>query len=1369
MKKSLSIIVSAVAIFGALSRASAGTVNLYVEDWGSVKSAGAPPSIANVGWTVVQPASINPPYIGTYGAGPNAYNVATGNPVPSNTVYYTGLASGQAGMFYTTDTAGAGTDGDAAFTDINPTNYTDLMLSVAATDQGTTATNYFAVQVGGAWYVSATPLQGANPSYPGFVNASMAYTETASAWNQLTILANSVTIGAVASAKLSGPITGIGIVTIGPGGWNYNEVVISAYAPTPSANLYTEDWGSVKSPGSAPSIANVGWTVVEPATLNPPYVGTYQAGPNPYDVTTGNPVPSNTVYLTGLATGQILMMYTTDSSGAGSEGDSSFTDMDPGNYTNLTLLVEATDENTTATNYFAVQVGGSWYVSTTALAGSSPPYPGFVNTGIPYSQLASAWNQLTVGANTVTIGALASANLSGPITGIGIVQTGPGGWNYNEVTVSAYAPPKPESPPPSTIYSEDWGTAYFNATATAPGALPTVGWSSSGIAYSGTFKGTGSLDPGTGVTFPAAPLGNITAANYNVYASLDSASYIGIFYTTDTNGAGADGDSAFADINPANYAGDIIFDAELQYNAFPLVAPATIYFAVQIGAVAGVGGQWYVSTTPFANADYYPFFASNTLAFNPGSNNWDALTFQEGAVNATGSVTIGNPATNNLSGLITGFGVVEVGESNYAGTTTGYGFNCAGVSVTTPLVNKGAVAPKIDAAGFSQTAYAGGTASFAVDAYVGTSPLTYTWTLTTGSGSTVLKNGATGSGSIISGANTNLITIANVSAADAGTYSVEVGNLYGADYSTNYATNTLTVNPVPSDVLFASTFPFVGPFATAESPTAVGWFAAAPANTTGINYGDQLYAYEGSAATLGLFTSSATDVPGLSGLPFTNINPANFTFVSFRATMANPAGTATVYFAVQMTGGQWYVSSSAIQLVGTAAYSTYGVQFSPAMLEWDTLTLSGSSASIGSTATADLTGDITGAGLVFVFPGTAATEFDVQSFELVTDSTPPVLPSFPSEPDVPYPQTVYAGGGVSFFFTEAGTLPLTNNWAGPSGNILSDGVTATGSIIIGSDTTEITIENVSAADQGTYDPTVSNAAGTNNVASSLYGPPVLTVTPPPVGLIYNESFPLYQPTGGVNQPLGIIGWTNQSDTPNRLYSINGPLVGASSAYAYEGSKTNTLFYASTTTDTGFSGLPFIAFDPATYPPNSIQFTTAMLAGDSAYTNVSASFAVEQGGQWYAMATPVEPVNPASPLSTTAYTALGPQTYSPAAAQWVTLTFVGATGLTVGGPPAQNLSGPITAAGLLFQHGNAGGDLNYNFYQIQATTGAIGGLNIGPVVSNTVSVTWVGNPAVFLQSSTDLIHWTTVPNTQGNHMLTVTATGTNEFYRVAGPQ
>jgi hypothetical protein len=1313
----------------------------------------------------VAPSS-GPPYEGIFQA-PSPTDSGTGNPLPENVVYVSNLGAGQTVMLYTVAGAGAGTEGDSAFTAIDPTQFKGVTLSVEAGDNGSTAVNYFAVQVGGQWYVSANPLTASNPGYPQYTLTSTPYTTTASAWNQLAISANSVTIGSAATANLSGPITGVGLIQVGPGGWNYNEVTITA---TPSPIVYTEDWGS--SNGNSASLGNIGWTLVAPSS-GPPYEGIFQA-PSPTDSGTGSPLPQNVVYFSNMGAGQTAMLYTISGSGAGTDGDSAFNAIDPTEHTGLTLSVEAGDNGSTAVNYFAVQVGGQWYISATPLTGSNPGYPQYTLTSTPYTTAASAWDQLAVNANSVTIGSVASANLSGLITGIGLVQVGPGGWNYNELIVSASVP-STVTAPSSTIYSEDWGTPFFDSTGTQNGAtdVTNVGWSSSGIAYVGSYAAPGSLDPGTGVTFPPPPLGNINGTNNVLYASLDQASDIGIFYTTDTNGPGADGDATFTDINLANYPGGVVLNLDSQTNSTTVV---TDYFAVQIGAVAGVGGQWYVSTNALTNngPNGTSIFAHNSLVFNSASNNWNLLTFQEGPLNATGSVTIGGPATVDLSGSITGVGIVVVGDSAYTGGTSGYGINYANFSITTPLVNSGDVKPKIDAAGFSQTAYAGGTASFAVDAFVGTAPLTYTWTLQAAAGGTsTVNNGPTGTGSFITGATSSLLTISNAGSADAGTYSMEVGNLYGSDDSTNYATNTLTVNPLPNDILYAETFPFVGPFPAGASPAQDGWFATVPTsdNPNRLDESGSLYSYENTAMTTGFFTSSATDVPGLSGLPFTNINPANFSFVSFRAGIANPnSNNASIYFAVEMTGGQWYVSSSALQLAANrGVYNTYGLQFSTAMQEWNTLTVSTSSAAIGSPASANLSGDIIGAGLVFVFTG-AIAEYDVNYFAVVTDSTPPVLPSFPSEPDVPYPQSVYTGGGASFFFTEAGTLPLTNNWQfNDNGVNLSNGVTATGSIVSGAQTTEITIQNAGPADQGSYDPTVSNPAGTANVDSSEYGPPTLTVVAPPIGLIYNESFPLYQPITA-NQPMGIIGWTNQSDTPARIYQIGTALEGLGAAYAYEGVQTNSLFYASTTTDTGFSGLPFVAFDPATYPAGTIGFSVAMEAGNAEYTNASASFAVEQGGQWYVMATPVQPTNDPD-LNTTGFTTLGPEIYSPAASQWRTVTLTGTAGVSVGGVPSQNLTGPITASGLLFQHyGTAGASLDFDSFTIQATGvgSLIGGIEIGPLVNGTATLTWVGNPAVFVQSSTDLVHWAAMPNTQGNHMLTVSGAASHLYYRLAGP-
>ena len=202
-----------------------------------------------------------------------------------------------------------------------------------------------------------------------------------------------------------------------------------------------------------------------------------------------------------------------------------------------------------------------------------------------------------------------------------------------------------------------------------------------------------------------------------------------------------------------------------------------------------------------------------------------------------------------------------------------------------------------------------------------------------------------------------------------------------------------------------------------------------------------------------------------------------------------------------------------------ATTNSYGLQFSPVAIRWNTLTLSAPTtprSADGAPGRAQRQDRWCRPRLGFH----RAFTYEITSVSLVTNSTPPVAPSFPSLPNVPYPQTVYAGGGASFSFTEAGTLPFTNHWDfNQSGIFLTDGTTASGSIISGSDTTFLTIQNVSQADAGGYRGVVSNPGGMNNTGdanTTFPGPTPLTVNDPPLGLIYSESFPLYA-VFGANQ------------------------------------------------------------------------------------------------------------------------------------------------------------------------------------------------------------------------------------------------------------
>jgi len=234
MKKTLSLAI----LLGALQLAPAGTTNIYVQDWGTTNggaSVGGNGNINLVGWTGIAASQIAGPYLGIYAAS-SPSDAATGLPLPVNTVYFTGLGASQIGpgMFYTTDSAGAGSGGDSSFVDIDPTQHTNLTFSVEVRG-GNSDTNFFAIQIGSQWYVSTNQLVNSG-SLGGtiFTNASVAYTNASGAWRLLTINGTTnVTIGSAPGANLSGLITGIGIVELPtPNGFNYNQLAITAFTPT---------------------------------------------------------------------------------------------------------------------------------------------------------------------------------------------------------------------------------------------------------------------------------------------------------------------------------------------------------------------------------------------------------------------------------------------------------------------------------------------------------------------------------------------------------------------------------------------------------------------------------------------------------------------------------------------------------------------------------------------------------------------------------------------------------------------------------------------------------------------------------------------------------------------------------------------------------------------------------------------------------------------------------------------------------------------------------------------------------------------------------------------------------------------------------
>jgi len=278
----------------------------------------------------------------------------------------------------------------------------------------------------------------------------------------------------------------------------------------------------------------------------------------------------------------------------------------------------------------------------------------------------------------------------------------------------------------------------------------------------------------------------------------------------------------------------------------------------------------------------------------------------------------------------------------------------------------------------------------------------------------------------------------------------------------------------------------------------------------------------------------------------------------------------------------------------------------------------------------------------------------------------------------------------------------------------------------------------------------SNYAGLGVIVS-------LQVTNPPVGQLYTETYPYVGPSG--NQAISLDGWTEAvPSTPNVVFftGANALNEGLGAAFAYLGSAGTTVYYTTTTNDTNQAGVAFPAINTAFYPNLSISVD---IAPSSSPANVSAYLAVQFGANWYVAATPLPVPGVASGTYSTYTTA-----FNPAAANWKNITVTG-TGGIIGSAAASNLTGTMTGAGLVFVTTGSGGDFNFQNFVI--TGGGLGGINVGALSGSSLNLSWLGNPAVNLQSTTNLnpSSWSDVPNTLGVSSIPVSVSGPHKFFRL----
>jgi hypothetical protein len=876
----------------------------------------------------------------------------------------------------------------------------------------------------------------------------------------------------------------------------------------------------------------------------------------------------------------------------------------------------------------------------------------------------------------------------------------------------------------ATIYTENWGSP--NTSVTGNGNINTVGWT--GIAasqtagpYLGIYQATGASDPALGLGLPV---------NTVYFTGFQSTNLAGMIYTTDASGQGSGGNAAFADINPTSYS-NLTFNIEVRG-----AATDTNYFAVQ------VGGAWYVCTSyqlPGSSVGY-PQFTNDSLVYTNPANVWNPL-----AINGTTNVTIGFPFAIDLSAPITGIGIVEL--------PTAGGFNYNELVINQGPGDFPHSAPANTAAAVTpQYTYMGGGASF-LSTFSGTPTLVYQWQ----------TNGVGVAGTRFLGVNGNMLTITNCNANDAlATYSVIVTNFFGS------ATNSgmsLIVSNVPPNLLYAENFPYVGPNGNLPI-TGVGWVSAAPASTVvGIyqpspGLGD-VFSYS-PAATTNLYYTTDTNDTGLSGLPFADINPASYPAVTLQAgfvpgnAAGQVSGAISVYWAVAMNG-TWYSSAQPIPITLTSLspYLTYQLGFNPVKTNWNNLTVASTGATIGSQASSDLTGNITGAGLVVAHNTASGSDMNFQNFVIITNQAVGTAPSIGS--DFPLNVGVASGGGASFGVSATGTQPFTYGWT-------TNGVPAhDGGRVSGSATPTLTIANLSSADNNMQIIAfVTNSAGSDE-SDLIFGATTLTVTNPYVGLVYSEAFPFVGPVAG-NYPISSVGWVEAAPASasfNVLFQRTASTsIGA--VFAYLGTPATTVYYATTATDTNQSGLPFPNVNLASYP--ALNFSVD-IAPSSAASNVTAYVAVQlNGANWYVAANPL-PVPTTVDSATYATYAMA---FNPAAANWNNLTVTSSGGL-IGSPAASQLSGVMTGAGLVFVTIRTGGNFNFDNFQI-ADIGVVGGINVGPLTGGNINLSWVGNPAVKLQSTTSLSvpNWQDVPNTYGLYSLPMPVAGPQQFLRLKTP-
>ena len=396
----------------------------------------------------------------------------------------------------------------------------------------------------------------------------------------------------------------------------------------------------------------------------------------------------------------------------------------------------------------------------------------------------------------------------------------------------------------------------------------------------------------------------------------------------------------------------------------------------------------------------------------------------------------------------------------------------------------------VDTTPSSVSAYSGSTVIFNAT-FEGTTPITNQWQTDAGNGGTFTN---------IPSATSATLTLANVQFSDSGHYRLRASNSQGAATSTPA---TLTV----ATSIFRESFNL--PTQPDQTITNVGWRNDVQGAATRIFSGNggvtfpncAVYSYVGAATNEAFYATTATANGGPYGsitghMAFPSINPATTANLTFYVDINSPYNGPFThsFFAVQMNGSTWYVSTTElVPAPSSTTFATYSMPFSAAAAGWNQLTVSGNGSDntiypiIGTGALSDLTGNITGAGVVAVHSTSSTVQYD--NFTITGQQTPVVLPVINSQPS----STTNFGGETAAFSVSATSngvsAGLTYQWrAGTVGSGIYANL-SNGGQFSGVTSSALIISNVtSAANHKDYVVVVSDAAG------SVTSAPAATLT-----------------------------------------------------------------------------------------------------------------------------------------------------------------------------------------------------------------------------------------------------------------------------------